>query len=785
MQFSESWLSEFVDHRMRIEDLSHALTMAGLEVEEVTSAAPPFSGVVVGEIVSLSRHPNTDRLNVCMVDAGDGQLLQVVCGAPNARAGLKAPLARVGAHLPGLEIKASKLRGVESAGMLCSAAELGVSQDGSGLLQLESDAAVGTDFRAHWRLDDSLLTLKLTPNRGDCLSMLGLAREMSALSGAPLKSPEVCEVPASITDARGVTLINPEGCPLYCGRVVRGIDPKAQSPRWLVSRLERSGLRAISPVVDATNYVMLELGQPLHAFDLAKLRGDIHVRFGRAGEQLTVLNGQEVQITDDLLVIADEAGPVALAGVMGGLDSGVSEGTTDLFLEGAFFRPEVIAGRSRRLGFNSDAAHRFERGVDFGGTQRALERLTQIVLDTCGGQAGPVTVARAELPTRPAVTVRHSRVQKVLGVPLTPADVTGVLSRLGLVWHEANGSYVVTPPTHRFDLRIEEDIIEEIGRIHGYDRIPAALPRCEPVVEAASETSASDAQLRRLIVARGYQEVISFSFVPREWERDFAGTTQPVTLANPIASHLEVMRSQLFGSLVECLRQNLNRKRERVRVFELGRTYESRGEGFHQPVRLAGLAYGAATPEQWGAADRWIDFFDVKGDLAVLLAGQDTQFARCDHPALHPGKCAAITRQGERIGVLGELHPRWVQKYDLPKAPVLFELEMDALRQRVLPRFEQYSRFPVVTRDMAVVLAETVAAGEVLSHLKAHRPELVNDIILFDLYRGKGIDPGEKSLAFRILLQDTEKTLTDADVDSAVSKLLEHVRNKFNGRLRD
>ncbi len=785
MKFSERWLRTFADPALSTEELAHALTMAGLEVEANEPAAPPFDKVVVGEIVAMSRHPNADRLNICQVSTGTGALLQVVCGAPNARVGMKAPLAQVGATLPKIQIEASKLRGVDSQGMLCSATELGVSDDSSGLLALASDAPLGVNFREYWQLDDALLTLKLTPNRGDCLSILGIAREVSAITGARLRAPELPELAVTIQDRLGVELRNPEACPLYCGRVVGGINVGAKTPWWIVSRLERSGLRSISPVVDATHYVMLEIGQPTHAFDLGKLTGNIHVRFGRAGERLVVLNGDDVEITPDLLVIADDAGPVALAGVMGGLSSGVSDTTTDLFLEAAFFEPKVITGRARRLGISSDAAHRFERGVDFGATRAALDRLTQVIVEICGGEVGPITQARSTLPSRKPVVVRLARARRVLGIELTKGDVESVLGRLGLPFKMEADRFEVTPPTHRFDIEIEEDLIEELGRIHGFDSIPATLPIAEQMIAASSEGTSGDSQLRAQLVARGYQEVITFSFVPRAWELDFAGQDQPIELANPIASHLEVMRSQLFGSLVECLQQNLRRKRARVRIFELGRSYLKDGAGYRQPLRLAGLAYGGATPEQWGTPARWVDFFDVKGDIAGLLVRAGVVTAPATHPAFHPGKCAQLRLGGTQVGWLGELHPQWRQKYELPQAPVLFEIDVESIRQHAVPTFLEHSRFPLVTRDLAVVVPEKVAAGELQAHLWAHRSPIVHDIVLFDLYRGKGVAAGEKSLAFRVLLQDTQKTLTDAEVEIALQALLEQVRQKYDGRLRD
>ncbi|MSQ58470.1 MAG: phenylalanine--tRNA ligase subunit beta [Betaproteobacteria bacterium] len=785
MKFSERWLRTLVNPPLSTEALAHALTMAGLEVEGIEPAAPAFSGVVVGEIVAMSRHPNADRLNVCQVNSGGGARLQVVCGAPNARVGMKAPLARVGARLPQLEIKASNLRGVESQGMLCSAAELGVKDDSSGLLELASDAPAGADFREYWQLDDALLTLKLTPNRGDCLSMLGIAREVAAITGAALHAPVPHEQRATLTDTRAVTLRNPEGCPLYCGRVMRGIRSGARTPHWIVARLERAGLRGISPVVDATNYVMLEIGQPMHAFDLDKLNGDIHVRFGKPGERLTVLNGEEIAIASDLLVIADDAGPVALAGVMGGLHSGVGAATTNLFLEAAYFEPKVIAGRSRRLELSSDAAHRFERGVDFGGTRQALERLTQIIAEICGGEAGPVVEARSALPVRKPVSVRLARAQRVLGIPLQGVQAERILDRLQLPWTARGDRYEVTPPSFRFDIEIEEDLIEELGRIHGYDAIPPALPRVELVVAFGEEKVSSDADLRAKLVARGYQEIITFSFVPKEWERDFGGKDDAIELANPIASHLQVMRSQLFGSLIECLQQNLNRKRDSVRIFEMGRCYMKEGAHYNQPLLLGGLVHGSAAPEQWGVPARWADYFDVKGDLGALLGHSDFIYGASGHPAFHPGKSAEIRIGGTRIGCLGELHPQWVQKYELPHPPVLFELGVEALRNRDVPRFQEFSRLPVVTRDLAVLVPEAAAAGDVLRSLLAHRMSIVQDIVLFDLYRGKGVEAGRKSLAFRVLLQDTQKTLTDTEVETAVQDLLEHLLRKFDGRLRD
>lgn len=790
MKFSESWLRTFVDPKLGSEALSHLLTMAGLEVEELDPVAPPFDNVVVARVLEVNKHPDADRLNVCRVDIGGDEPAVIVCGAPNVAPGLRVPCALPGAVLPGgLTIKVAKVRGVESSGMLCSAKELGIAEDASGLLILPEDAALGRPLRNYLDLDDGLFTLKLTPNRADCLSLMGIAREVGAITGTPVRLPEVPAVPATIADRREVRLDAPEACPLYCGRVITGVDAKVPTPDWLKRRLERSGLRSISALVDVTNYVMLELGQPLHAFDNTRLTGSVHARLARSGEQLRLLNEQTVAIDPDVLVIADEVKPLAMAGIMGGEESGISLETSELFLESAFFSPRAIAGRARRYGFGSDASHRFERGVDFGGTRRAIERATRLILDICGGQAGPVVEAAAQLPARPAVRLRTARATAVLGLPLTADAIAALFSGLGLPCEREGDDFLVTPPTWRFDLEIEEDLIEEIARLHGYDNIPAPAPRGRLAMMGETEAARPLQRIRQILVDRGYQEVVNFAFVEESWEADFAANGQGIRLANPIASQMAVMRSTLIGGLVANLQTNLRRKQNRVRLFETGRSFRRVAEGgpvagFHQPWKLAGLAYGGALPEGWGAGSRKVDFYDLKGDLEALLAPLPVRFERATHPALHPGRSARIVLAGKEIGHLGELHPQWLQKYELPLPAVVFEIELEAAKAAQLPAYAEVSKFPPVIRDLAIVVDQNLELQAILDGLKGRLPGLVKDVQLFDVYAGKGIPENKKSLAFRIVMQDTQRTLQDSEVDAALQQLMTFLEQDFAAHLR-
>ncbi|MEW6314307.1 MAG: phenylalanine--tRNA ligase subunit beta [Pseudomonadota bacterium] len=782
MQFSENWLRTWVNPPLSSGQLAHALTMAGLEVEALEAVAPAFSGVVVAQVLSVEKHSGADRLNVCRVDTGQGEPLQIVCGAANVAAGVKVPCALVGAQLPGMAIKQAKVRGVESFGMLCSAKELGLAEESEGLWLLPADAPVGTDFRAYRELDDQLFTLKLTPNRADCLGMAGIAREVAAISGAVLAPFSVAQAAMQIQDTLPLSIEAADDCPLYCGRIVRGINAAAPTPEWMLRRLERSGVRAISAPVDITNYVMLELGQPLHAFDLAKLAGGIVVRHARAGEKLALLNEQTVELQPDVLVIADQDRPQALAGVMGGQDSAVTDATRDVFLESAFFAPQSVAGKARRYGFSTDSSHRFERGVDFAATRAALERATQLLLEICGGQAGPVSEVRGTLPQRAPVRLRPQRAMRVLGIALNSGEIAALLQRLRFEFTVEDGEFRVIPPSYRFDLAIEEDLIEELARIYGYDNIPAQPPRAAMAMLPAPETRRSKEALRAFLVGRDYQEVVTYSFVDAAWERDFCANAAPVALQNPIASQMGVMRSSLIGSLVDCLRANLNRRQARMRLFEISRCFR-RGEAA-QPEMLAGLVFGPAYPEQWGMPTRNADFYDVKGEIEALFAPADLRFEVCNHPALHPGRGAKVMIHGRPCGVIGELHPQWVQRYELPSAPVLFEIELAALLARHLPHFAEVSKFPPVRRDLAVVVDEAVAIQALLDAMRATAPACLSEVALFDVYRGKGIEQGKKSLAFRVLLQDTQKTLTDAEVETALAHLLATLREKFAAQLR-
>jgi phenylalanyl-tRNA synthetase beta chain len=789
MRFSERWLRTFVDPAIDTAELCERLTMAGLEVEETSPAAPPFSGVVVARIDKVEPHPNADRLRVCTVDVGKAAPLHIVCGAPNAAVGMKVPCATVGARLPGgMEIKKAAMRGVESSGMLCSGKELGIDDDASGLLALAGDASVGADVREALALDDTLITLKLTPNRADCLSLLGVARDVAAVTGAPLTVPTVPAIAPTSAKRRRVVVKDTAACPRFASRTIDGIDPTAPTPAWMKERLERSGIRSISAVVDVTNYVMLELGQPMHAYDDRLLEGSIVVRFAHAKEHLTLLNEQTLALEPDMLLVADEHKPLGLAGIMGGEHSGINETTTTVFLEAAYWNPDVIQGKSRRLGFASDAGYRFERGVDFDGCARAIERGTQLILDICGGSAGPLDDVCGELPRRTAVRVRPKRVARLLGIDLGSDRIAALFDRLGLAYTRDAGDLLVTPPSYRFDLAIEEDFVEEVARLHGYDAIPAAPSAHVQSMLPDPEGTSTATALKRRLVAREWHEAITFSFVSSTVESslfpDRDEKSAPIRVLNPIASHLDVMRTTLAGGLLEVLRTNLARKQDRVRVFESGRCFLRDDEGNTQPLRLGGLAHGDAEPEQWGIARRALDLFDVKADLEALVAPRRLATGRGAHPMLHPGRAATVLIDGAPIGWLGELHPRLVKHFDLPRAPVLFELELDALLQRPVPTARPMSRQPIARRDIAVVVDEGLAAGEVLAALEAERDPRVESIRLFDVYRGAGLDAGKKSLAILVLMQDTERTLTDADIDAIVARMLQRLQDRFGATLR-
>ena len=807
MQFSESWLRTLVDPKVTSDELSHLLTMSGLEVEEVEPVAPAFSNVVVAQVVEVAKHPNADRLNVCQVDAGTGTLLNIVCGAPNVRAGLKVPCAMAGAKLPpgddgkAFEIKIGQLRGVESQGMLCSARELKLSDDQGGLLELPDDAPVGQNFRDYYQLNDLKFTIKLTPNKADCLSVLGVAREVSALTGTPLKVPAYKPVPVSTQEKLPVKISAPDLCGRFSGRVIRGLNARAQTPEWMKRRLERSGQRPISALVDISNYVMLELGRPSHVFDLAKIHGGLDVRWGRSGESLKLLNGNTVEIDEWIGVIADGKEVESLAGIMGGDATAVSLDTQDIYLEAAFWWPQAIQGRARRFNFSTDAAHRFERGVDFATTVEDLERLTALIVEICGGSVtlvGPVDDHVVNLPKRNPVRVRTARAEKIIGVSLSDEHIADIFTRLGLQFAQEPGAFSVTPPSYRFDIEIEEDLIEEIARVYGFENIPALPPVAPNMMRIAPDNRRSLFVVRRQLADADFQEVVNFSFVEDAWEADFAANANPIRLLNPISSQMGVMRSSLIASLVANVRYNLNRKLNRVRVFEIGAVYlrdESIQDGplsvsgYAQPKRVAAMAYGPVAEEQWGQSTRNVDYFDVKADLEALFAPKVLEFMKADHPALHPGRSAHVLLDGKNIGVIGELHPRWQQKYDLPLAPVVFEVDASALQCRAVPSYREISRFPAVTRDVALVVNQSVSMREVMETFVFERQvnpacAIMQAIVLFDEYRGKGLASDEKSLAFRFTLQDTQATLQDDKVDAAMAAFVASVEKKHGAKLR-
>lgn len=786
MKFSESWLRELVNPALNNAELAELLTMAGLEVEENDPAAPAFDRVVVAQVLEVRKHENAEKLNVCQVDAGlGGAPLQIVCGAPNVAPGVKVPCALVGASLPGdFKIKEAKLRGVESFGMLCSARELGVSEESDGLLLLPADAPVGVSFRDYYQLDDRILTLKLTPNRADCLSLSGIAREVAALTDTPYAPVAIQPAAVTIDAQRAVHLDAPAACPRYVGRVIQGVNAAAATPDWMRRRLERSGIRSISALVDITNYVLMELGQPMHAFDHAKLQGDVHVRMAAAGEQLELLNGKLLTLEADILVIADGSGPVALAGIMGGMPTSVQAGQTqDVFLESAYFAPAVINGKARRLGFGSDSSHRYERGVDFGNCRQAMERATELVLSICGGQAGPLTEALAELPARAPVTLRVPRVARVLGISLDVAQIVAMLEKLGLQVRQDGERLIVTPPSYRFDINIEEDLIEEVARLYGYDNVPTRAPSNRLAMLKQDGKLRPALAVKLALAARDFQEIVSYAFVEAQWEADFAANTAPVKLLNPIASQMSVMRSTLIGGLVSTLIANLNRKHERVRLFEVARVFHG-VDANQQPEKLAGLAYGPRLHEQWGATATRVDFYDLKADVEALLAPRQARFEKAEHPAFHPGRCANILLDGVVVGLMGELHPKWVQNYDLPAAPVLFEMDLAALTQRDLIAAKPVSKFQPVRRDLAFVVDDAVQYQDILDAMGSAKSPCVTGIEGFDVYRGKGVPEGKKSLAFKVILQDTQKTLSDAEIDLAVSQLVAALQQRHDAQLR-
>ena len=791
MKFSENWLRELVEINADRSTLAHALTMAGLEVEELTVLGEGLAHVVVAEIVAAEKHPEADRLQVCKVDAGQGELLQIVCGAPNARVGIKVPLAMVGASLPGgMSIKAAKLRGVESCGMLCSAKELGIDTDASGLLELPLDAPVGQSLADYLGLPDASFELKLTPNRPDCLGLVGLAHDVAALFGSAVKVPEQAAAPVTSEAKRGIRLQAGKDAPRYLGRVVEGIDPAARTPLWLIERLRRSGLRSISAVVDITNYVMLELGQPLHAFDNDTLQGDIVVRHARAGETLKLLDGSEPKLDEGFVLIADEKHALAVAGVMGGFDSRVTDATQNVFLESAHFVPAAIMGRARKLGLHTDASHRFERGVDPELPLRALERATELLLSIAGGKAGPVLVAEnlADLPQPVAVTLRRSRLQRVLGVEVADAEVARIFIALGMRVESNGEGWSITAPSSRFDIEREEDLIEEIARIFGYDNIPTHTPTGALVLAVEPEARINELALREQLAARGYYEAVNLSFVAADLLAQWGFTDRLVPLANPLSADLAIMRPSLLPGLIEALRHNRARQQERVRLFEVARVFEAGNPPLETPS-VAIVACGNARAEQWGEPSRPLDFHDIKGDLDTLIAwggepGRWSVHADGLPGWLHPGRSARVVRDGETVGYLGALHPQLAKALDLGADVHVLELALEPVLARRLPKAQPISRFPAVRRDIAMDLPEEVSWSQIEQIVRITLGTRLQELQLFDRYSGKGVEAGRKSLAMGLILQDASRTLTDDDADRCVREAIAALELTCKAKLR-
>jgi phenylalanyl-tRNA synthetase beta chain len=789
MRVNLDWLRDFVDVG-DVEQLATELTTAGLEVEAIEPLAVVSPSVVVAHVLSVDRHPNADRLTVCQVDDGAGRH-QVVCGAANVAAGIKAPFARVGSSLPdGQVIRAAELRGLQSNGMLCSAKELKLVDEVEGLLILDADAPVGAPIATHLRLADASLEINVTPNRGDCFSVIGIARELAARRNLELREPKRVATTKGGPPSLPIELRDSTSCPRFVGRVLCGLSPNARTPLWMRERLRRAGVRPLQPIVDVTNYVMLELGQPLHAYDLAKLDSRVEARHARPGEKLTLLDGRTVDLAPDMLVIADARGPVGLAGIMGGKATAVSGSTDSIFLEGAFFAPAAIAGRARRLGLHTDASLRFERGVDPAGQTRAIERATELILAICRGQAGPIAKAesRADLPRRPKVRLRRERLRSVLGLEVPPKQVAAILRRLGMSVDTARDGWRVKPPPYRFDVTIEEDLVEEVGRMVGYDAIPATPGAAIERLGLASETDVAAERLADTLAARGYSEAITYTFIDAELEALVNPGAASVELANPISSDMAVLRRSLWPGLIEAGRRNLSHQRPRLRLFEIGPQFTADGGSVSQTTVVAGLALGSRYPEHWEGASPDLDYFDVKGDVEALLrltgAGADFQFERGSHPALAPGRTARILRAGHAVGWLGVLHPELMKRLDKKRAAVVFALQIQGLAPARMPAFRQYSKFPSIRRDLAIVVAEEVTAEAMMHTARAAVGEVLREVVVFDIYRGKGVDSRRKSVGLGLILQDASRTLTDEDADQKMRSVMLSLEREFGATIR-
>ena len=792
MKFPETWLRKWVDPKLDAVELGHKLTMAGHEVDSIESQGSELSGVVIAEVLAVDKHPNADRLTVCKVSTGKGKPIEVVCGAPNVVAGMKSPFAAPGVRLAdGTKLRRSKIRGVKSDGMLCSAIELGLGDEADGIIALPDDAPTGVELSEFLELPDNIFDIDLTPNRGDCFSVLGIARDVAALTGSEVRMPDLPPVTASIEDTHPVKVKDPSACPRFAGRVIRNIDPDAKSPIWMTERLRRSGLRAIHPVVDVTNYVMLELGQPLHAYDLGLLKGAIRPRFAKKGEKLTLLDEKEVDLAKDTLLITDDRGPIGLAGIMGGLTTAVSEATRDVFFEAAFWPPSVLAGRARSYGLHTDASLRFERGVDPGGQARAVERATELLVGISGGEVGPLTdlIDDRHMPSATSISLRRARLKRVLGTEIPDDRVVEILKDLQLNVKQNADGWQVAPPSFRFDLLIEDDIVEEVARIYGYDMIPETTATAELPLRPVTESKIDMQLVAASLVARDYQEVITYSFVDAEINRRFSGEDSELVLSNPISSEMSVMRGSLWPGMIAIAAANVARQQDRVRFFEIGKSFHGTLDKPVEVLRVSGLATGSAVPEQWGGRAQNVDFFDIKSDLEALLQmagkGIKIHYEAAGHPALQAGQAANILRDGQVIGVLGKLHPAIAQSFDLNKNVMLFELDAALAFASNVSKSSAVSKFPAIRRDIAVIVDENISAGDLVKVAASSAPGLIQNVTIFDVYQGPGIEAGRKSIALGLILQETSRTLTDEDADSAMDAAVRNLKREFAAELRD
>ncbi len=791
MKIAESWLREWVDPDLDTETLAHRLTMAGHEVDGIEYQGADLDGVVIAEVLDVARHPDADRLSVCQVSSG-GETIEVVCGAPNVVKGMKSPLATPGVTLPnGVRLRKSKIRGVVSNGMLCSAVELGMGDDSDGIMALPEDAPVGTALAEYLRLPDASIDLDLTPNRGDCFSILGIAREVAALTGAELKAATFPAVAATIEDVHPVEVELPEGCPNFAGRVIRNIDPTAKSPVWMAEKLRRCGLRPIHPVVDVTNYVMLELGQPLHAYDLGLVQGAIRPRLGKKGEKVTLLDEKEVTVTADTLVIGDDSGAIGLAGIMGGLSTAVSDKTVDVFFEAAFWPQDFMAGRARSYGMHTDASLRFERGVDPKGQGRAVERATALLLDIAGGEAGPLVMTTAEkhLPERTTIRLRRERIATLLGLKIEDAAVVEIMHKLGLGVTDTDDGWDVVAPSFRFDIEVEVDLIEEIARVYGYDEIPETTAIAETPLEPVTESFIELELAASTLVARDYQEVITYSFVDADSNTALTGIESELVLSNPISSEMSVMRASLWPGMLMAASANAARQQDRIRLFEIGKSFHGTLEQHDEVLRIAGIAIGSNVPEQWGVKAQAVDFFDIKSDVSALLAlasaDSSLEFVPVEHPALQPGQAAKIMRGEQTVGVIGKLHPRHAKRFDLKRDAFLFELDANVALKSHAPKATAVSKFPSIRRDIAVIVDDKISADELVRAVESSAPELISSVRIFDIYKGPGIEAGLKSVALGLILQETSRTLTDDDADAAMTSAVRKLQDEFAAELRD